>query len=438
MSIGLESVIQVSGIAGERRQGVWALGVADVARLAGTVPDVLRVPLKDSRGEGRSFVPATRLFRRGRYWGVPSTAYSPTRRRLAALRLASQRIGGSEPSTAAESVRWMLAMQAQDLPGAKWSVGIRGPGTTEAAVDAACNAGEIVRSWPMRGTLHLVAAEDLGWMLELTATRALASAASRRAFLGIADADVERAREIGVASLAGGRTLTRDALLASIGAGGVRTDGQRGYHLLWYLAQTGTLVLGATEGRQQTFALLDEWVPEPRRLEHDEALGELAFRYFRSHGPATMRDLARWSGLTIRDVRRGLAVGGGTLVELELDGVTYHLAPETLAAAPPAPSVHLLPGFDEYLLGYGDRSAALAPEHSRAVVPGGNGTFLPTIVADGEVVGTWRRTVKAREILVEPMPFGPLSGPVREGLVEAASGYGAFLGKPARLSESGS
>jgi len=391
--------------------------------------------VKDSRGEGRSFVPATRLFRRGRYWGVLSTAFSPSRRRLAALRLASQRIGGSEPSTPGEIARWMLAMQAQDLPGAKWSVGLRARQTTEAAVNAACDAREIVRSWPMRGTLHFVAAEDLGWMLALTATRALASAASRRAFLGIADSDLERAREIAVASLSGGRILARDAILAAIAAGGVRTDGQRGYHLLWYLAQTATLVLGATEGRQQTFALLDEWVPEPRRLEHDEALGELAFRYFRSHGPATMRDLARWSGLTMRDVRRGLAVCGGQLDSLELDGGRYHFAPETLAAAPPAPRVHLLPGFDEYLLGYGDRSAALAPEHGTAVVPGGNGMFLPTIVADGEVVGTWRRTVKAREILVEPMPFGPLSDSLRDGLAEAARGYGAFLGRPARLSE---
>ncbi len=329
-------------------------------------------------------------------------------------------------------------MQAQDLPGAKWSVGLRGHQSTEAAVDAACDTGEIVRSWPMRGTLHLVPAEDLGWMLELTAPRALASAASRRALLGIADADVEHARGIAMASLSGGRVLARDAMLAAIAAGGVRTDGQRGYHFLWYLAQTGTLVLGATRGRQQTFALLDEWVPEPRKLEHDEALGELAFRYFRSHGPATMRDLARWSGLTMRDVRRGLAVSRGTLVDLELDGVTYHLAPETLSDAPPAPRVHLIPGFDEYLLGYQDRSAALAPEHSTAVAPGGNGVFMPTIVADGEVVGTWRRTVKANEIVVDTMPFDPLPEAIRKGLVEAAREYGTFLGRPARLREIGS
>ena len=324
-------------------------------------------------------------------------------------------------------------MQAQDLPGAKWSVSLRGPLAGEAAVETSFGSGEIVRSWPMRGTLHLVPAEDLGWMLELTAPRAIRSAASRRAAIGITETEVERAREIAVASLTGGRALTRNAILASIAAGGVSTEGQRGYHILWYLAQTGTLVLGAAQGRQQTFTLLDEWVRAPRRLERDEALGELAFRYFRSHGPATARDLARWSGLTMADVQRGLTVSGGLLTALELDGLRYHLAPETLAPAPTAACVHLLPGFDEYLLGYGDRSAALASENSAAVVPGGNGMFRPTVVADGEIAGTWRRTRIGGEVLIEPLLWNPLRGKLRDALVEAAGAYGAFLGRPTRL-----
>ena len=361
-----------------------------------------------------------------------STPFTPARRRLTALRLASQHIGASGLSTPGDVVRWMLAIQAQDLPGAKWSVGLRAPLTSEATVEAAFDSGEIVRSWPMRGTLHLVPADDLGWMLELTAPRALRSAASRRAALGIAEADAEHAREIAVASLTGGRALTRAAILASIAAGGVSTEGQRGYHLLWYLAQTGTLVQGAARGRQQTFSLLDEWVRAPRRLDRDEALGELAFRYFRSHGPATARDLARWSGLTMADVQRGLAVSGGLLTRLDVDGVRYHLAPEALAPASAGARVHLLPGFDEYLLGYGDRTAALAAEHSPAVVPGGNGMFKPTVVAEGEVVGTWRRTVTRGEILVAPLLWGPLEGALREALVQAVGAYGAFLGRPAR------
>ena len=327
----------------------------------------------------------------------------------------------------------MLALQAQDFPGVKWSVGLRHRASSEAAVDAAFQRAEIVRSWPLRGTLHLVPAEDVGWLLELTAPRVLGSAASRRAYLGIAEADVELARGIAVDVLAGRRVLTRDALLGAIAAGGVSTAGQRGYHLLWYLAQTATLVLGAPAGRQQTFALLGEWVRAPRRLERDEALGELALRYFRSHGPATVRDLARWSALTMGDVRRGLAICGAQLATLELEGVTYHLAPETLQGPPPAAGVHLLPGFDEYLLGYADRSAALAPAHAHAVVPGGNGMFKAAIVADGEVVGTWRRALTAREVVIEPQLFGSPSGSLHDGLGNAADEYGAFLGRQARL-----
>jgi hypothetical protein len=364
---------------------------------------------------------------------MPDPAFTPSRRRLTALRMAAHYIGRRGFSSPLEAVRWMLALQAQDFPGVKWSVGIRQAGGTEAAVEAACDAGEIVRSWPLRGTLHLVAGEDLGWLLELTAPRAIASSARRRAALGITEAGVERARGVAREALAGRRVLTRDALVAAFAGSGVSTVGQRGYHLLWYLAQTGTLVLGPTVGRQQAFALLDEWVPNPRRLEREEALGELASRYFRSHGPATVRDLARWSGLTVGDVRRGIAICGNRLTNLELDQVTYHLAPETLSLAAPTARVHLLPGFDEYLLGYGDRTAALAPEHSEAIVPGGNGMFKPTIVVDGEVVGIWRRISRAREIVVEPVPFGRLSAGVDDELAAAARAYGAFLGRPVRL-----
>ena len=368
-----------------------------------------------------------------RYWGM---SFSIGQRRIRALRLVAQRIAMPAAAGPADIVRWMLALQAQDFAGVKWSVGLRGADATEAAVEAALEDGQIVRSWPMRGTLHLVAAKDLAWMLELTTPRSVASVGARRAYLGIADLDVERARDLVVAELSGGRTMRRDMLLAAVRAGGVSTHGQRGYHLLWYLAQTGTLVLGPAAGRQQTFALLDEWVPHARRLEDDEALGELARRYFAGHGPATARDLGRWSGLTLGQVRKGIHLAGSSLARLEFDGITYHLAPETLDAVPhPTDRVHLLPGFDEYLLGYQDRSAALAPEHSQAIVPGGNGVFRPTIVVDGEVVGTWRRNSKARHIVVEAVPFAALSRQTQAGLRQAVDAYGAFIGQPVLLGE---
>ena len=146
----------------------------------------------------------------GRYWRMTFLA---DQRRIGELRLIAQRIATPAAASPAETVRWMLALQAQDFPGVKWSVGLRQRDGTQAAVEAACDAGEIVRSWPMRGTLHLVAAEDLQWMLELTTPRSVASAGARRAYLGIDDLDVELARDLAVAALSDGRVLTRDALL---------------------------------------------------------------------------------------------------------------------------------------------------------------------------------------------------------------------------------
>jgi hypothetical protein len=321
----------------------------------------------------------------------------------------------------------MLALQAQDYPGVKWSVALRTRGATEADVEAACDGGHIVRSWPMRGTLHMVAAEDLHWMLELTATRATASAAKRREALSITEAEIERARELTIDALPGRAALPRGELLAAIDRGGVSTSGQRGYHLLWFLAQTGTLVLGPTSGSQQTFTQLDAWVASPRRLERDEALGELATRFFRSHGPAVDADLARWSGLPLRDVRRGIAVAGEALATRVIGDRTYLVGAEAADGTPEPAGLLLLPGFDEYLLGYRDRSAVLAPEHADVIVPGGNGMFRATIVVDGEVVGTWGRTLGARSATVRPEPFEPLPPAAWDQLATAAEAYGRFL-----------
>jgi DNA glycosylase AlkZ-like len=354
------------------------------------------------------------------------------------MRLTAQRLGTTSSASPADAVRWMLAVQAQELPGAKWSLGLRTTRCTEAAVDAALDAGEVVRSWPLRGTLHLVAAEDVVWLLSLTGLRQIGRAASRRSALGITDSDIGLADEAVRAALAGRRTLPRDQLLARIRAAGVATDGQRGYHLIWHLAHAGTLVMGAADGRGQAFALLEDWVTIPRALDRDEALGQLALRYLRSHGPASDADLARWAGIPLGEARRGRAICGAALATIELGGRTYHLDPETLdretGAVPPPPTrALLLPGFDEYLLGYGDRSAVLAPEHADRIVPGGNGLFRPTIVVDGRVVGTWRRTARAGEINVVPELFGPPDAELLAGLLDAARVYGSFLGRDARL-----
>ncbi|GGF40471.1 winged helix DNA-binding domain-containing protein [Subtercola lobariae] len=378
------------------------------------------------------------------------------RKRLTGLRLASQRIApGATPASASETVRWMTAMQAQDLPGAKWSVGLRTPGCTLADVDASLNGGEFVRSWPFRGTLHFVAGEDLGWMLDLTASRTIAGAATRHRGLGLDTSTFEQARVIAESALSGGRALTRDELFAEFAAGGVATDGQRGVHVLWYLSHTKTLCFGPMIGNAQALVLLDEWVTAPRRLQRDESLGELVQRYFTSHGPATLKDFLWWSKVLAKEAATGLNIARPGLESLELDGVTYWMGAGTLDAAsrggsdpgspvsdstgipavaaarpPRKPPVHLLPGFDEYLLGYTDRSAALDAAHFERIVPGGNGMFLPTIVAGGRVLGTWSRRATAKKVTVTFDPFVTLTAAQLAGASSAARTYSRYLGVP--------
>jgi hypothetical protein len=341
---------------------------------------------------------------------------------LSLLRMAAQRLVGPRLPTPAEAVGWLTAVQAQDLPGALTSVALRTSGGGRAAVESALDAGEVVRSWPMRGTLHLVAASDLRWMLELLGPRVIAGAAARRAALELTDADVERARELSVAVLQGGHRLSRAELLTVICDGGVSTAGQRGYHLLWYLSQTGTLCLGPTRDGEQLYVLFDEWLPAARPLEREQALGELALRFFRSHGPATVKDLVRWAGVLVRDVTAGLAIAAPELERLVVDGSDHWMDPATpgrlAAARAEARGVHLLPGFDELVLGYADRSCTVPAEFAGRIVPGNNGMFRATAVCGGRVVAVWRAgRGKGRPIELEP--FAELSEEVRGGVARA-------------------
>lgn len=365
---------------------------------------------------------------------------------VARLRLAAQRLVGPREPTAADAVRWMTAMQAQDYPGALASVMLRtesadapeggapegdgpddGEATDHRGVRAALDTGAVVRSWPMRGTLHLVPAEDLGWMLALTSDRLLTGAARRREQLGIDEAMLGRATTLAVEALNGGRSIRRAELMALWERAGLLGVPQRGYHLLWHLSQRGVTCFGPTDGAEQRIVLLDEWVPAPHRPGREEALGEWVLRYFRSHGPATVADFRSWTKLTAADTRTGLALARDRLEAVDVGGVEHLMDPATpqrLAdARAEAGGVLLLPGFDELILGYADRTATLDPAHAERVVPGGNGMFRPTVLARGRVVGTWRRVGRGRRIEAEP--FTDLPATVRRGIERRAAEYPA-------------
>lgn len=324
----------------------------------------------------------------------------------------------------------LVAIQAQDFGQSLWALGARARDSTLRDVEAAFESRRIVRSWPMRGTLHILAPDDLRALLALTAERTLAGARTRHRTLGLDDDVFARAAAILREGLAG-RSLERDEALALLDGGGVETGGQRGIHLLWRLAHEGLVCWGPTEGTRQRLVLLDEWAPRREEPTRDETLHRMLLRYVSGHGPVTLRDFAWWTKLTMKDVTRARTLAGDRLAEHEVDGRIHLTAPD--AAERPTRSssgVVALPSFDEYLLGYPDRTPMVRPERLDRVVPGANGLFLPIVVAAGQVVGTWRRRVERTRIRVSVEPFEPWSESVRRGFDRHVARMGGFFGLP--------
>jgi winged helix DNA-binding protein len=336
-------------------------------------------------------------------------------RDIAAWRLASQHIATPTCTTPLQVVRWLTAIQAQDYRGALWSIGLRMPQATAAHIERAIADRSIVRTWPLRRTLHFVAADDVRWMLALLRPRAIAGAAGRLRQLELDAAVIAKGRKALVASLEGGRQRTRAEIYDALTRARIAPTGQRGIHLLWHYAVEGVLCFASHSGNKPAFALLDEWIPSSRSLSRDAALAELACRYFRSHGPATRHDFVWWSGLTVGDAKAAIE-----MLPSEFTRDEDHIVPPEPPHA--SPGVHLLPGFDEFLLAYKDRSATLSPAHARKVVPGNNGMFMPTIVAGGRVVGTWKPTPKG----VVSTPFRPLTQGETRAYQSAVKRYTRF------------
>ena len=350
--------------------------------------------------------------------------------------------GQSSPTAAvpdvASVVTWFGAMQSQDLGSGLWSFGARLPHLNLTDICAALERREALRTWPMRGTVHFVPPRDARWMLELMGVRALAGAARRREHLGLSAVLAERAVEVLGTALAGGGRMTRAECVATLRAAGINADGQLAYHLLWYASQQGVTCIAPNIGSEQTFVLLSEYVPDPHLPERDEALATMALRYFRSHGPSTVKDFVGWTGLTSADCKRGIAAAGESLVSVDVEGTPMvefsNEADRRATASEPDPdAVIAVSGFDEYLLGFKDRSLMLAAEHKQAIIPGSNGIFMWTIVRGGRVIGTWKRSPKTAKTVVDVLPLITLRAKDRKAVEAAFLPYQRFLGRPVEV-----
>lgn len=343
---------------------------------------------------------------------------APPRAELVRARLASHLLSDTAASPDGV-VRTLGAVQAQNLAAAVMAVGVRTRGSSRATVESMFDGGGIVRSWTMRGTLHLVAAEDLGWMLSVTSARQRAGAARESAARGISEADFDRASETIADHVAENGPTTRAEALDALERAGIHTGDERGYRLLRDAAMRGLVAWGPLRGRQPQLVR----VPPTGDLDRDETLARLLIRYVTGHGPVSVRDFAWWSGLTLTDARLARSVAGS---RLEPVGEDQRLV--LPGAWPPLPtrgasSVHLVPAWDEYVLGYRDRSLVLDDRFAARVSPSGNGVFLPTIVSRGRVVGTWRHRAERSRLVAEADPFVELT----------ASEWRAFDVETARL-----
>lgn len=355
---------------------------------------------------------------------------------IADIRMLSQQLTSPIFEHPKDLVSWMGAVQAQDYPMSKWAVGTRLQSGNRQTVDEALQRGEILRTHVMRPTWHLVAAEDIRWMLNLTTLRLKAAYSSYAKGRGLDTTPklYEHNKELILKTLEGNKSLTRqeiEAALVQIGA--IQADNEADKHYVKYsiaLAEVeGFVCSGVDKGNKPTYALLNERVPPVRELHKEEALALLAGRYFKSHSPASLNDFTWWSGLTTTEARQAIGLIEGELItDRFTDQKLYVHESFKEAVAPPEDVLHLLPSFDEYLISYKDRTAVLASEHHPKAF-NNFGTFYPVILHKGKIVGNWNKTTKKGALSIETSFFDPKTRISQKLLEKAAKRYLRFWEK---------
>jgi Winged helix DNA-binding domain len=358
-------------------------------------------------------------------------------KRIRSLRMRAQRLTAPIRNSVPDVVRHLVGLQAQDTRMTRLLVRPRTSGVDAASVDRACQDASVVRTWAMRGTLHMVAADDLRWLVDLLGPIFIARSRTRRRQLGLPDDLCEDATDVMVELLAG-RQLSRAALVEEIRARGVPVQGGQAHaHLVAYAAMRGVICRGPDRGNEPTYALVNEWVTAKGKLGPDEGLAELARRYLTAHGPAGVEDFATWSGLRVRQARRAIELVVEEFEEIATVVGKAWLRPDR-RREPHARVALLLGHFDPYLLDYRNREFALDPAFAKRVQAGG-GFIQPTVVVDGQVVGTWRQRRERERVTIDIVPFRPLGRAVLPHLEQEAADLGRYLHVDAvlRLPESG-
>lgn len=349
------------------------------------------------------------------------------------IRLLNQQIATTKFTTVKDIVGWMVAMQAQDYSMVKWAIGTRLPNFTIVQVDEAIDRGEIIRTHLLRPTWHFVSADDIYWLLELTAPRIRASLKLRHQGLELTESLIAKSNALIQGALLDGNHLTREELVAILQNAKIATDENRASHIFMCAELDGIICSGATKNKKQTYALLSERVPKSENLTREESLKRIASRYFVSRGPATLQDFVWWSGLSAGDARNALEMVKSNLISEKIGSETYWFTNSLSVPKNDNNSTYLLPAFDEFLISYKDRNASLPLANLKKAVSN-NGIFWPIIVVNGQVMGLWKRTIKKEKVIVETDLFQPQNKSIRNLIEKEVIAFGDFLGKKAEVS----
>ena len=353
---------------------------------------------------------------------------------VAADRLRNQSITPPRLRRAADVVAWLGAVQAQEYEPAKWGLGLRMAGAVDATVERAFEEGRILRTHLMRPTWHFVTPADIRWMLDLTGARVQRVMSPYNRHLELDAATMTRGTKIIERALGDRQYLTRAELGERLQSQGLTMTGMRLAHLAMHAEQEGVICSGPRRGKKFTYALVAERAPDAPRLPRDESIARLTLRYFRSHGPATVRDFVWWSGLPTADAKRGLEMIKAR--RMEIDGEVYWAGGPTHPSMPRPPRAHLLPIYDEYVVAYRRRTAVPLGPSMIASPAGGFVTFQHAVVIDGQIAGTWRLTRNAKGVSLAATLLRPPKRGERSAIGEAAERYEKFVGVPVSVTVS--
>ena len=344
-------------------------------------------------------------------------------------RLHNQQIAETKFTKPEEIVSCMIAMQSQEFAMAKWAIGLRLPGCSETDIDNAFNNGTILRTHLMRPTWHFITPADIRWLLALTAPRVHAINGFTYRQSGFQKSTFKRSNDAIAKALQGGKQLTRTELQSALAKVKIKVDGIPLSALVMAAELDGIMCSGPRVDKQFTYMLLDERVPKTKKFHRQEALVALTRRYFETRGPASIKDFANWSGLTIKDVKDGVAELPDEFICKNLDNQEYIFKERSFTTSTKLQKTFLLPDYDEYGMSYKDRSALFLPANKPELSKGGNAAYQHMIVINGTIGGTWKTAVTKKKFAVETNTYKPLTKTGELTLKKAVKKYSSFFGK---------